>query len=99
MAKANGLFWVAVIMLVVELLFALLLNQVLVTMVGQTEFSQQDEKVAGLGQCFGFCFNRSSPEKIDFPCAMFSCGHAACVVNFTIFSDQKDTIQQSFGFL
>jgi len=43
--SANGLFWVAVIMLVVELLFALLLNQVLVTMVGQTEFSQQDEKV------------------------------------------------------
>jgi hypothetical protein len=44
--KANGLFWVAVIMLVVELLFALLLNQVLVTMVGQTKYSKQEEKVA-----------------------------------------------------
>ena len=44
--KANGLFWVAVIMLVVELLFALLLNQVLVTMVSQTKYSQQEEKVA-----------------------------------------------------
>ena len=44
--KANGLFWVAVIMLVVELLFALLLNQVLVTMVSQTKYSKQEEKVA-----------------------------------------------------
>ena len=44
--KANGLFWVAVIMLVVELMFALLLNQVLVTMVSQTSYSKQEEKVA-----------------------------------------------------
>lgn len=43
--SANGLFWVAVIMLVVELLFALLLNQVLVTMVSQTKYSKQEEKV------------------------------------------------------
>lgn len=43
--SANGLFWVAVIMLVVELMFALLLNQVLVTMVSQTSYSKQEEKV------------------------------------------------------
>ncbi|CAK9073275.1 unnamed protein product [Durusdinium trenchii] len=43
--SANGLFWVAVIMLVVQLLFALLLNQVLATMVAQRDFALEDEIV------------------------------------------------------
>eukprot|EP00438_Fugacium_kawagutii_P032719 Skav229139 [mRNA] locus=scaffold1875:115393:127050:+ [translate_table: standard] len=49
--SANGLFWVAVIMFVVQLLFALLLHQVFVSMVGQTPFSREDEQV--LFQYFG----------------------------------------------
>ncbi|CAJ1393077.1 unnamed protein product [Effrenium voratum] len=50
--SVNALLWVAVIMVVVELLFALLLNQILVSLVGQdARFSMEDEMA--LFQYFG----------------------------------------------
>ena len=45
--SVNALFWVAMIMLVVEMMFALLLNQVLVALVFGTghEYSNDDQMV------------------------------------------------------
>ena len=60
-------------MLVVELLFALLLNQVLVTMVGQTKFSLEDEKVAGQTYPTIFrCFSKSFWNGGDAPAGFLS---------------------------